>query len=293
MRFGVAGAAPAAMAVAATMATRVEAQSDEAPTVPRPAFYIGAGAVYTFTTFGQQWIYNQGISTAYAGGVPVTSGTAAGPANPVFSNQSNFAPVAQLGYFRHFEGSNWLWGAKFSYSYLGTTSSMRSLSIPQPGTSSNPALGTFGGGSVVGSYNITINHQTTLMPMVGRSFEKSFFYIGAGPSLSQISSSLENVVGYATFCSNNTNVSGQPQSFYNNQWTFGASATAGATFFLTKSWFLDLNYVFSMPNASITYLTSPFNNPGNGGLAFTGTLIGAYSANLNTHSIGLTINRAF
>ena len=279
--------------ICAFVATGAQAQSDEGPSVPRSAFYVGAGAAYTFTSFGQQWIYNQGISTASVGGVPVASGTAAGPANPIFSNQSNFAPVAQLGYFRHFEGSNWLWGAKFSYSYLGTTSSMRSLIIPQPGTSSNPGLGTFGGGSVIGSYNITINHQTTLMPMVGRSFEKSFLYVGAGPSLSQISTSLETVVGYATFGNNNVNVSGQPQSFYTNQWTFGASATAGATFFLTKSWFLDLNYVFSMPNASITYLTSPFNNPGNGGLAFTGTLIGAYSANLSTHSIGLTINRAF
>lgn len=100
-------------------------------------------------------------------------------------------------------------------------------------------------------------------------------------------------MGYATFGGNFTNVSGQPQSFYAGQWTFGAAATAGLTFFLTPSWFLDLNYVFSMPNANITQLTSPFNNPGTGPVAFTGTLIGAYSANLNTHSIGLTINRAF
>ena len=268
-----------AMGTAGAQAQSDQAQSHEQPGVPRSAFYVGAGAAYTFTNFGQQWIYNQGISTASVGGVPVASGSAAGPANPIFSNQSNFAPVAQLGYFRHFEGSNWLWGAKFSYSYLGTTSNMRSLIIPQPGSSS-AGLGSFGGGSVIGSYNITINHQTTLMPMVGRSFEKSFFYLGAGPSLSQISTSLETVVGYATFGNNNVNVSGQPQSFYTSQWTWGASATAGATFFLTKSWFLDLNYVFSMPNASITYLTSPFNNPGNGGLAFTGLTL--YATHVKT-----------
>lgn len=268
-------------------------ESEPATAVPKSAFYVGAGASYSFVNYGQQWVYNKGISSASANGVPVASGTAAGPVTTSLSNQSNFAPVAQLGYFRHFEGSNWLWGAKFSYSYLGTTSSKLNLVIPQSGSSSNPSLGSFSGNSVTGSYNITINHQTTLMPLVGRSFERSFLYVGAGPSLSQIQTSLQNVVGYATFGGNLTNVSGAPQSFYTGQWTVGAAATAGVTFFLAPTWFLDLNYVFSMPNAQITQITSPFNNPGSNGLAFTGTLIGAYTANLSTHAIGLTINKAF
>jgi hypothetical protein len=283
--------------IAVGSVTGVHAQSEQASepafAVPKSAFFVGVGASYSFVNFGQQWVYNKGISNVTLNGAPVASGTAAGPVTTSLSNQSNFAPVAQLGYFRHFEGSNWLWGAKFSYSYLGTTSSQRNLIIPQAGSSSNPSFGNFSGNSVIGSYNITINHQTTLMPLVGRSFERSFLYVGAGPSLSQIQTSLENVVGYATFGGNLTNVSGTPQSFYAGQWTVGAAATAGVTFFLAPTWFLDLNYAFSMPNAQITQITSPFNNPGVNGLAFTGTLIGAYTANLNTHAIGLTINKAF
>jgi outer membrane protein W len=284
-----------ALAAAGSMAIGIgNAKAQDADvTVPKSAFFIGAGAAYSFVNFGQQWVYNKGISQATLGGVPVASGVAAGPVTTSLSDQSNFAPTAQVGYFQHFEGSEWLWGAKFAYSWLGTTSRKLNLTIPQFGSSSNPAFGDFSGQSVTGAYNVTINHQTTLMPLAGRSFERGFFYVGAGPSLSQISTSLENVVGYATFSGNYTNVSGQPQSFYTSQWTLGAAATAGLTFFLTKSWFLDLNYVFSMPNASITQLTSPFNNPGSGGLAFTGTLIGAYTGNLSTHSIGFTINRAF
>jgi opacity protein-like surface antigen len=226
-------------------------------------------------------------------GTLVASGSAAGPAQFSLDSQSNFAPVAQLGYFRHFGDSSWLWGGKFSYSYLGTTSTKENLIIPQAGSSSDTSVSSFSGNSVTRSYKVSIYHQTTLMPFVGHSFDKSFLYLGAGPSLSQVQTSLNDVVGFADINGTRTDISGAPQSFSFNQWMFGAAATAGITYFLAPSWFLDLSYSFVMPNAQTGYVTSPFNNPRDSGPSFTGTLIGAYTASLSSHALTLTINKAF
>jgi hypothetical protein len=95
-------------------------------------------------------------------------------------------------------------------------------------------------------------------------------------------------VGYATI-----NGKGAPQSFTSTNWNYGAAAIVGLTYFLALSWFLDLSQGFSMPNARTTYVTSPFNNPGDGTIAFSGTLIGTYTANLSTRAQSITINKAF
>jgi len=86
--------------------------------------------------------------------------------------------VVQLGYFQHVGSSNWLWGAKFSYSYLGTTSGTQNLIIPRFGTSTNPNVSTFTGFSVTQSYSVSINSQIAAILFVGRSFEEGFSLSG-------------------------------------------------------------------------------------------------------------------
>src|SRR5476649_1485276 len=93
--------------------------------------------------------------------------------------RSNTVPVVQLGYFRHFGDGAWLWGTRLSYSYLGTTSSLPNLVIPQFGSKTNPNVSSFSGYSVTGSYSVSVYHQTSFMPFVGRSFDNSFVYAGA------------------------------------------------------------------------------------------------------------------
>ena len=65
------------------------------------------------------------------------------------------------------------------------------------------------------------------------------------------------------------------------------------TYFLNPRWFIDLSYVFSMPNARTNYVASPFNNPRTGGPSFMGTLLGTYTADVSSHSILATLNFAF
>ncbi len=118
----------------------------------------------------------QAVRGSAEGGVPKSAFFVA--------SESNFIPMVQTGYFRHFGESNWLWGAKFSYSYLGTTSSVQNLIIPQFGTSTNPNLSSFTGFSVTKSYSVSIYNETNFFSFIGRSFGKTFVYLGGGLSLS-------------------------------------------------------------------------------------------------------------
>jgi len=53
--------------------------------------------------------------------------------------------------------------------------------------------------------------------------------------------SLNNAVGFATINGNLTDISGAPRTFSSSDWRSGAAATAGVTYFLTPSWYLDVS----------------------------------------------------
>lgn len=272
-------------------AATVDAQAQSTPV---SGFFVGGGVGFSVTSYGTQSVYNKGISDIYENGVLRSSGTADGP--PVaasFDGASRATPDIQIGYFRRFVGSEWLWGAKLSYNYLGARSGVQDLVIPQFGTSTDPGNSSFVGYSVTQSYSVSISHQFASLFFVGRSFGRGFWYVGAGPSLSQIKVNLDGVVGYATLNGILTNVSGAPQSFAETTWRFGAAATAGITYFLTPSIFLDAKYLFSAPKFHTFSVTSPFNNPGTP-TTFTGTLIGTATANVrNTQAVTVAINKMF
>ena len=182
----------ALLLVAAVCPTAVGAQapSPETTSVPKSGFYVGIGGSANFADFGTQSLYNKGISDVFNGaGVQTSSGTADGPPiKPSFGTTAGFAPVFQLGYFRRFGDSNFLWGAKFLYNYLGNSSTQQNLIIPQYGSSSAGGSSTFGGQSVTGGYTVGVYHQTSFTPFVGYALDRSFFYAGAGRMILPLSS---------------------------------------------------------------------------------------------------------
>jgi opacity protein-like surface antigen len=173
------------------------------------------------------------------------------------------------------------------------TSGTQNLVIPQFGTSTNPNVSTFTGYSVTQSYSVSIDHQFTSLIFVGHAFGPGFLYVGGGPSVSQIKVKLDNVVGYATINGVLTDISGAPQSFASTDWRVGPAATAGFTYFLTPSLFIDARYLFTAPSSRTVFITSPFDNPGNP-TTFKGTLIGTATANVrNTQAVSITLNKVF
>ena len=102
--------------------------------VPNSAFFLGLGGSANWTNFGHQHVYAIGTSNVYTDGVLSASGSAQGPTNIFMEDRFAFAPSFQGGYFQRFGASDWLWGAKLSYNYLGATSTNNNSIIPQFGT---------------------------------------------------------------------------------------------------------------------------------------------------------------
>ncbi|HEY7001624.1 MAG TPA: hypothetical protein VH330_07770 [Candidatus Udaeobacter sp.] len=275
-------------------------QGTQSSNVPRSLFFVGVGGGLGIVASGDQSVFNKGLSTIFDNGVLLGTGEAAGPPVTVdLGAQVTGVPLGQLGYFRHFGDSNWLWGAKLSYSYLGSSElSKHDLVIPQVGTGTVPNVSSFDGFSLIKSYDVFIDHQLSLVPFIGRSFKSIFLYGGTGPSLSHVGASLNDLVGFARFPEGSlvpglVAVSGRPQSNEQSQWAFGIAASGGLTYFFTPSWFLDLNYTFSHPFSDTFHVRSPYRNEANSPIVFQGTLIGDYTAKVNTHLITISLNVGF
>ncbi len=262
--------------------------------MPRSAFYVGGGAGYAFGQFGTQSYYNKGYSETYQGGVLVATGTAGGPPVPVsLGSDSSLTPGIQFGYYQHLGNTDWLLGVKASYNYLGLKRSMSDVNVPQYGTSTQNGGSTFDGNAVTNSYSVEVRHQFASLLYAGRSFGNGFVYAGGGLSFSQMKLQVDDVVGYATLNGVLTNVSGAPQSFSDTDWRVGGAVTAGMTYFVTPSWFVDVAYLVSFPASRTFDIRSPFNNPGNPD-TFKGLLTGTATSNVeNVQTITLSLNKAF
>jgi opacity protein-like surface antigen len=222
----------------------------------------------------------------------VAFGSAGGATDPRLDTQSTLAPAVQLGYFQHFANSRWLWGAKFSYSYPGATASRENVAIPQVGSYTSSTPDTFTGNVVVRDYKTSIGHQLALMPFFGRSFDKGFAYFGAGPTVTQSKTSLNDVIGFADINGGHVNITGTPSNFSSSPWLFGAQAMVGATYFFAPSWFLDFSYAYGIAKGQKVNFSTPFASSTDG-YDDIGILSGHYSGSVITQSLTISINKAF
>ena len=265
--------------------------------VPDHGFYIGAGGTVSNVDFGKQDVYAVGTSDTFnPAGVLVATGSAWGPATLSMDDEFTFSPSVQGGYFQKFANSEWLWGAKFNYNYLGTTSALKNALLPQAGAftyTGDPTPVPFTGNAVVRSYETTITHQMALIPYVGHAFENSYLYAGAGPTLSRTRTDLNGLVGFADINGNRQDISGAPQNFSESQWVYGGAATIGGTYFLSPKWFLDFSYTYAKTESKTNNYASTFVNPGSDGTVTQGTLVGTSKADVTTQGLTLTANWLF
>ena len=266
-------------------------------TVPERAFYVGVGGGFSSVDFGTQHVYAIGTSNVFKNGSLIASGIAAGPANIYVGSDLTFAPSAQVGYWQHLANRDVLWGAKLIYNYIGTTGRVPNAVIPQVGSFTSAGSTTpvpFAGPAVVQSYQTDIEHELAFIPMVGRSFDRTFLYVGAGPTLSRTGTNLNGLVGFADVNGKLTDVSGAPTNFSASAWTFGGTAAVGATYFLNASWFVDFMYRYAVTGSQTDHYSSSFvNTNGPNGSISAGTLVGTSSGKVMTQGVMITINRVF
>jgi len=283
-----------ALPLLTVISSNASAQSSSTSLVPNSGAYIGLGLGLNATQFKGQMLEATGISnvTNTATGAFVSSGTAGGPPVGIDMPTANgISPMLQGGYFQKLQGSDYLLGVKFSYGYLGgTTSTNDYIRVPQYGAYSNGTP--FTGNAIASSYQKTINHQFSLIPYFGKSFDRGTVYFGVGPTLSQVDTKINNLVGFADLNGVRTDISGAPQNFSASQWMWGGALVLGGTFYIDKSWFLDLSYTINMTQNKTASYYSTFNNPSSPN-TYSGSLIGNSTGTATTQSILLTINRQF
>ena len=264
--------------------------------VPTSAFFVGAGGSYNSVGFVNQSTYGKGTSfTPPTGLQAAIIGSAAGSTDVNLETQSTLAPSIQAGYFRHFPDSHWMWGGKFTYSYLGRSSSYNNLLIPQAGGFQQGGVFTpFTGNYVVQSYRQTAIQQMSFMPFVGRSFDKSYVYFGAGPTLTQTKTSIDGLTGFANINGVTTSITGlgNGANYSTIQWVWGAGAVIGATYFIDSTWFVDLSYTYSMTGNKTSDWGGPWSDSPLLGGTRTGTNTGTSSGNVVTQAFTVTINKA-
>ncbi len=261
--------------------------------VPNSGAYVGLGFGANSTQFNGQRLQATGISTATNMSTgSMSTGTAGGPPVDIsMGNSNSIAPAIQAGYFQKFQDSSYLWGAKFSYSYMGGSSATTNrILIPQYGT--YPSGASFTGNAVAASYQKTIKNQISLIPYFGQSFDRSTIYFGVGPTLSQANTKIDNLIGFADLNGVRTDVSGTPQNFSATQWVYGGAAMLGGTYFLDKAWFLDFSYTYAMTQNKTSNYYSTFDNPGTT-TSYKGSLIGSSTGTASIQTVGLTINKLF
>lgn len=261
---------------------------------PRAGLFFGLGGSYNSVKLDRD-IFAIGFSDIYSGSTLTARGYAAGPGNPFHENQSGFAPEGQAGYFSHFANSNWLWGVKANYRYLGTTSTERGLIIPQFGgyvPAGGGAETPLTGNVIIQTAETRIDHQSTFLAFVGRSFGTTTVYLGAGPALFGTKSKLNHAIGFGQVNGTPTDITGAPDSFSSSKWVWGGAGQIGMTYSFAPTWFLDFNYTYAMTGRFKTNYATPFVS-NSAGLTYTGVAFITTNQRITAQSLSVTINKAF
>lgn len=267
--------------------------------VPPSAFFGGLGGGWSSGSFGNQNVYGKGTSYSPPYGINSAQiGSAAGSTGLTLDSQSALAPLIQAGYFQRIYDSQWMGGGKFSYSYLDIGSANSQQQIPQAGGfTQNGAYTPFTGNYLVQSYRQTINQQISLIPFIGRSFDRSYLYLGVGPTTVQTKTLIENITGFESAADIPTTPTGLGlgEKYSTNQWLFGGVAMIGATYFIDPTWFVDISYTYSMTETKTSGWGGPWidTDIARSYVTRTGTNTGTSSGSVNIQALMITINKAF
>lgn len=260
--------------------------------MPRSGFFGGLGGSANSVTFPNQEVYGLGLSDIYQAGSLVARGYAAGDTTPYLGSSSTIAPVLQLGYYQTIGDSNWLWGGKLTYNYVGASGNRENFLIPQAGAYGGTVSGQLEGNVYAHSYQMNLRHQFALVPVAGYAFDRGFVYGGAGPTLSQIASNLNGLIGFADINGSRFDLTGPPASFSATNWVWGATVVVGGTYFFAPSWFIDVNYSYTVSNTETNAFAAPFSTV-HGALTFTGLALGTYSGTADNQALMVSINKVF
>ena len=265
--------------------------------------FLGLGANYNSINITQKSWGEEVFNLQYQTFLPVatthSTGVAQGSGTPFYNTSNTFSPEIQAGYFKHFSGTQNLYGFKFSYQYLGTTAKNPNLYIPQLGVLTNVDTGAASslfGYVNVDSVQVTTNHELTLLAFIGRSFGNKYFYLGAGPSLFNLQSNNYYSIGYTAYQASTIDVTGLVSYSSPSIWAWGGAAQLGMTYFISPTWFIDASYTYAITGNNTTLHEQAFSNSQISDFVsyFTsGTLFTKDTLSVSAQALTVAINKVF
>ena len=263
----------------------------------RDGLFLGLGGNYNSINITQN-SWGKGISNIQTNTGANSNGIAQGTGAPFNNTTNQFAPEIQTGYFKHVTGSDYLYGLKFSYQYLGSKATNSNLYIPQLGemTSSTGATSPLFGYVNADSVQTTTNHELNLLAFIGKSFGNKSFYLGAGPSLFNLQSKNYYSIWYADYEGATVDVTGLVSYSSPQIWAWGGAAQIGMTYFINPTWFIDFSYTYSITGNNTTAHQQTFANSSSlGSTHYTtsGTLFTKDTLSVSNQALTLAINKVF
>jgi hypothetical protein len=233
-------------------------------------------------------------SNVAIGSTLVASGPS-GSASPTFQDTlQTFAPLAQIGYLQNIGGTDWAWGTKFTYKYLGSTFTDPNPISPQASTltPTGASPDTFTGHVTASSELIEIDHQLALLPFVAHSFDRGRIYFGAGPVVFSTQTHLYDVTGYTDINGVHSDVTGSPVDLAASTWMWGAIGELGITYYVRPACYAELSYDAIITGSYSKQYSTPFTSQ-SGGFTTTGTANISAVQHLTAQSLNFTLVRLF
>jgi len=151
----------------------------------------------------------------------------------------NFSPKVNLGYWHPLD-QYWLWGIETNYSYLNLRTDSFAYQV-------NPD-------SVTQVDILNMKHEFNLIAYLGYQYKSGFFYAGLGPAL-LIANMASNILNANYYL--DTTLSESPFEFEIKKDAYGSHADhskkikggvgkLGVIYYLTPSWFINLNYTYTL-----------------------------------------------
>lgn len=241
--------------------------------------FIGLGGSYNVARLDANLLGTLNVT----GGFPPL-GIFSGGRESFHNRAEDFSLEAQAGYFKHFPGSEWLWGLEFLYQYTN-------LKIKAPGSIyaldlSNPAASTTDTLSIAAIY-AKVNDTLMLPAFIGRSYKNSFIYAGIGPALLNTQQKIAELSD-----TDSAYYLGSMEGISKRKWIWGGAVQAGMAYYVNSSWFFKLNYSCAFTGNYTIEKNVAFTPELNHGFN-SGTLRFYSRQSLVSQEVALSLNKVF
>ncbi len=214
----------------------------------KPGVYIGLGSsVNSLSSVANITVDEQQSTVTIDNTDPAPSRTAATSQSYQYTDNEqkiNLSPKVNLGYWRPLN-QLWLWGVETNYSFLNLKTDSFMYQV-------NPD-------NVTQVDTLNMKHEFNLVAYLGHQYKTGFFFAGLGPALfiANLDSSIPNanynlVAILPEHMEENKVKKDQYGSHTNNSRKIkGGVGKLGVIYYLTPSWFVNLNYTYTFVSARV------------------------------------------